>query len=294
MNIFQSLFGGGNTSSVSTPTNMNPITGAVSGNFGNYLNGLIGAGGAPSYQGALTAGTTSNQNTLMADIMPMVTPGNPLSTYTNNVFSGAYMPGGAMGNQNISNTISAAVTPITEALGQTLTQSLPGQFTASGQNIQGKGSGAFANAGAIATQSAENAAAQVATQVANNAYNTGIQQMNTAATVAPQEVQSTVNALQAELLPTLLQEQGITNGLQAFQENVSALTGFINSISGAENPVVGNTSTSEGTQQGSMLGGLSSLFSSNNQGQSPFSNIMNGVGNAASGAMQGLSALMLL
>lgn len=262
--ILQDILGGSSSTSVSTPINMNPLTGTLAPGLGSYMSGLLSQG-APQYNGPLSVSTTGNQNTLMSQLMGQVAPNNGLNTYTNNVFSGAYMPGGALGNPYLSQNIAASITPIQESLSQTLSQALPEQFTAAGQNVQGTGSSAFANAAAIAQQGAANAEAQVATSLGSNAYNQGISQMNTAAQVAPQEVQSTINSLQAELLPTLLQEQGITNGLQAFQENIGALTSFLQTMTGAESPVVANQTVSSGSSSSGLLPGIGSLFRGSSQ-----------------------------
>lgn len=279
LNPFSMIFGGSNqsTQSTSTPSNMNPFTSALA----PQLMQLYGQG-PMSYSGNLQPTMTGAQQSSLNNLPGMVSPTNQANSYIGNVLSGSYMPGGTNGNPFLSQTIQAANQPISEALSTTLGQNLPTQFAAQGQQIQGSklnqaaaggpngggsgGSSAFTNASALATQSAANAMSSNATQIANNAYNQGISQENTALQVQPQEVNSAINVLQAQLLPTMLQQQGITNGLQAFQDNVQSLLGFLQSMSGLAMPVIGNTQQSTGSTSSTpgILPDMTNLISANN------------------------------
>lgn len=276
LNPFQMVFGGssGTTTSSSTPSNMNPFTSALA----PQLMQLYGQG-PQQYSGNLQPQMTGAQTSSLNNLPGMVSPTDNANSYINNVLSGSYMPGGAQGNPFLQSTIQAAINPIQESLSQTLGTQLPSQFAASGQQVQGSslpqaasgkpgGSSAFTNAAGVATTNAANAEAGAAAQIGSNAYNAGIQQENTALTVQPQEVQSAINVLQAQLLPTLLQQQGITNGLQAFQENVQSFLGFLQSMSSTVMPVIGNTSTSTGTTSSTpgILPDLTNLFKSSGGG----------------------------
>lgn len=244
---------------------MNPLTAALDPTLATTL-GSYASAGAPQYSGPLSANVTGAQQTTLNQLPGQVSPTNNVNSYINNVLSGSYMPGGANGNPFLSQTVAAANLPIQESLKTTLGQTNPTLFAANGQNVQGTGSSAFQNADALAVQSAANAEGANATQIANNAYNTGVGQMTAAANLQPQEVQSAINVLQAQLLPTLLQEQGITNGLTAFQDNVTSLVGFIQSLSGAASPVVANNSSS--TTSNESTPGALAAFSSDSGGTS--------------------------
>jgi hypothetical protein len=262
--VFNDIFGGGTTTS--TPTNMNPLTSQLAPQLGTLASSYLSQG-APQYNGPLTVGTTTAQNTSLTNLANAVAPSNQVNSYIGNVLSGAYMPGGTQGNPYISASINAANQPIQNQLTNALKITNPSQAVAEGQQTQEGGSSAFQNSNNIAIQSAITAEQNNAAQISSNAYNTGVQQMTAAAQLQPQEVQSAINVLQAQLLPTLLQEQGITNGLTAFQDNVTALTSFLSTMSSLATPVVGNTSS--GNTTSGILPDLTSLFKSgSNSGNS--------------------------
>ena len=288
-NVFQDIFGGNSQQSTSTPINMNPLTSALAPQVTSALSGAI-SNGAPQYTGPLTASTTAAQNTSLANLASAVAPSNNVNSYIQSVLSGAYMPGGSQG-PNITAAVNAANLPIQEQLQTALTQTNPEAFTAAGQSVNSQGSSAFQNANALAVQSGINAESANATTIANNAYNTGIQQMTAAAQLQPQEVQSAINVLQAQLLPTLLQEQGITNGLTAFQDNVSALTSFLQTISGAITPVVGNQTQSTGSSTTGILPDLTSAFSGGGTSSNPLTGTTTNSSTPAGNIWAALAAL---
>lgn len=264
--VFNDIFGGGTTTSSSTPVNMNPLTSALAPQVTSAFGSALSAG-APQYTGATTPTETAAQGTSLTNLASSVAPGNSTSNYINNVLSGSYMPGGANGNPFLQATVNAANLPIQENANTLLTQANPEAFAGgAGQQVQGTGSSAFANAQNLGVQSAVNAESANATQIANNAYNTGVTQMTAAANLQPQEVNAAINVLQAQLLPTLLQEQGITNGLTAFQDNVTALTSFLQTMSGAISPVVANNTTSTGNTTPGILPDITSALKTNTGG----------------------------
>jgi len=273
--IFNDIFGGGTTTSTSTPSNFNPLTTALAPGVTNAFTSAINQG-PMQYTGPLTPTGTTAQNTSLTNLANAVAPGNSVNNYISSVLNGSYMPGGANGNPFVSAAIQGANQPIQENAQTLLTQANPETFAASGQAVQGTGSSAFANAQNLGVQSAVNAESANATNIENQAYQTGVAQMTAAANLQPQEVNSAINVLQAQLLPTLLQEQGITNGLQAFQENVTSLTSFLQTMAGAINPVLGTTTTSQGNTTPGILPDITSLFSGSKGGSSAAGNIASG------------------
>lgn len=272
MSLLSDIFGGSQqqSTSSSTPVNMNPLTSALSGPLANTLTSTLAAG-APQYTGSTQPTMTGAQNTSLTNLASAVAPGNNVNSYINNVLNGSYMPGGANGNPNIAAVTAATNLPIQEQLATAQNVTNPLAFSAAGQSVNSGGSSAFANAEALSNQSAANAMSANATQIANNAYNTGVTQMTAAANLQPQEVQSAINVLQAQLLPTLLQQEGITNGLSAFQDNVTALTSFLQTMTNAEAPIVGNSSTSQST--GSSQNSMIPAVTSGANGSNPLGNI---------------------
>lgn len=298
-NWLNAIFGGGSSASSSSnqssslATNMNPFTSLLEGNLTSLFNQ-----GPMQYTGNLQPTMTTAQGTSLSNLATMADPSNSANSWINSVLGGQYMPGGALGNSYLSNAITAANTPVSEALATTLGQTLPSQFAASGQQVQGSkisdvngggrtgGTSAFTNAAALATQSAANAMANTASTLTENAYNQGVQQQTAAANLQPQEVNSAINVLQAQLLPTLLQQQGISNGLQAFQDNVNSFTSFLSTMTSAATPVVGYNSQSTGT----------STSASNNYGNGIWSDLFSsgsGGGSSSTGNFASMLAALL-
>jgi hypothetical protein len=269
-NVFQDIFGGSTTNqqSTSTPSNLNPFTSSLGGAT-NTLGSTL-AGGLPQYNGALTAPITDNQTSLLNNLMTQNSQGGSApgtNQYLQNVLSGNFMPGSSSGNPFLSASITAAQQPTINNLSQTLSRSLPGYFTANGQmlspnnNGQG-GSSAFDTAAALATQSAATTMGNIASTISSNAYNTGVQQMTAAAGLSQQEIQSTISNLNAQALPQMIQNLGISNGLQLYQENLSGVLNLLSTLGGISKPIIGNTTQSTGTtdQTNGILPDLTALF----------------------------------
>jgi hypothetical protein len=163
-------------------------------------------------------------------------------------------------------------------------------FTANGQFIQPTGSSAFDRAQALATQSAANAASDIASNIGYNAYNldqtlnqqTGAQNAGnvlqallgnqstelsasnanagnaiSAATaqgnLSSNEVQSLVQNLQAQALPRLIEQYGLDQGLQMFNNQVNDLMTILQTGAGVTSPVVANESKSSSNTKPNLL-----------------------------------------
>lgn len=275
-NLFQDIFGGStnNQQSTSTPTNMNPFTGSLGGSVNTLGNSL--AGGLPQYSGPLAAGMSGNEGSTLSTLMQQQGQGGGVAgtnNYLGGVLAGNMMPGSPGGNPFLQSAITGAQRTTMDNLNQTLSRSLPGYFTANGQMIspnnngQG-GSSAFDYAASNATKGAANAMGDIAANMSNNAFNTGVSQMQGAAQLSQQEVQSTIQNLQAQSLPRMIQQMGITNGLQLYQENLSGVLTLLNTIGGIAKPVVGQVgqSTGEATSTPGILPDISNLIGSFNKG----------------------------
>lgn len=267
--LIQSLFGGSTstTQSTSTPQNFtNPALSGLAPQLSGSLSKLMsdwGMGG-PQYSGPTQASTTPNANNLL-NSKTLTNPGASANSWIDSVLAGNYMPGGSQGNPFLNAAIKGANTATNEQLATTLGTTLPGRFTAAGQFIQPNtsgngGSSAFDTAAALATQSAANADAATAANIENNAYNAGTQQQTAAAGLEPGMVQSAVNALQAQALPTMLQQNGITNGIQLFQTSIQSLLQLLQSVGAIQNPVLANNSQSTGSTTNYGKGIFADLF----------------------------------
>lgn len=265
-NLFQDIFGGSTSTSTSTPQNMNPFTSSLGGAVNTLGNNL--AGGLPQYTGQLAAPMSGNEGDTLATLMQQQGQGGGVqgtNDYLANVLKGNMMPGSPGGNPFLQNAITAAQRTTTDNLSNTLSRSLPGYFTANGQMIspnnngQG-GSSAFDYAASNATKGAANAMGDIASNISNNAYNTGVQQMQGAAQLSQAEVSNTINNLQAQALPRMIQQLGITNGLQLYQTNLTGVLTLLNTLGGIAKPVVGQQGESSGTSTPGILPDISGLL----------------------------------
>lgn len=259
MSTLTDIFGGSTQSSTSTstPTNMNPFTSSLGGSVNTLGTGL--AGGLPQYSGPLAAGMTGNEASTLGTLQGQVGQGGGVAgtnDYLSSVLGGNYLPGQSQANPFLNAAITGAQRTTMNNLSQTLSRSLPGYFTANGQMIspnnngQG-GSSAFDYAGALATQGAANAMGDIASNMSNSAYNTERGAQQQAVGLSQAEVSNTVQNLQAQALPRMIQQLGITNGLQLFQTNLSGMLQLLQTLGGISQPVIGNTQSSSSTGESS-------------------------------------------
>lgn len=251
-----------NQQSTSTQTNYtDPSLSGLSPDLANFLKSISGSlstttnnanpngGATPTPQAPIT-GQESN---LVNTIGTQVGPGTASASWLKDTLAGKYLPGAPGGNPELSAAITAAQRPTLDNLTQTLTKALPGRFAAAGQQLQpnspgstGGGSSAFDNAAALAFQGAANTSTDIASNIANNAFNVGAQQQTQAAGLDQNEVNNTVSALQASALPRLIQQNGLNQGLQLFQTQVSNLLDVLKTIGAVQAPTLAANSQSTG------------------------------------------------
>lgn len=251
MGIFEDIFGGGsNTSqSTSTPSNQNPFTSALQAPVTNEATSLL-QNGLPQYtpNSNLAAPITSAETSDLSNLQSMTAPNNSSTSYLNGVLAGNYLPGGSQQNPFLSAAVTAAQRGTMNDLNDTLSKSLPGQFLAAGQNTNPtNGSSAFDTAGALYASRSAQSMADIATNMNNSAYTTERANQQQAVGLQQQEVQTTINNLQAQALPRLIQQYGIDEGLQQFQAQTSQLLQLLGTAGGIAAPVIGNTTQSTGT-----------------------------------------------
>jgi hypothetical protein len=203
-------------------------------------------------------------------------PALGINSYVRSALAGDYLPGANKSNPFLQGAITAAQRPTQQALQDTLSRSLPGQFAQAGQFAQpGMGSSAFDMAAATAYGRGANAMGDIATNISSNAYGQERQLMQEAgqlgqaqhaqqigqqlgaAQLGQAQRASLVNQLQANALPRMIQQQGISTGLQQFQQNISNLLsalGLATGQSGMSN--IGQSGSSSGFSIGIPMGGL--------------------------------------
>ncbi len=267
--LLKNLFGGSDAStssqSTSTPQNFtnqslqglaNPLTSSLS----QLIQSLTATTNNANANGGVTpvpqAPLTGQEGNLLNTIQSQVGPNTASASWIKNVLGGQYLPGQPGGNPELSAAITAAQRPTLDNLTQTLTQALPGRFAQAGQQLQpnspgsaGGGSSAFDNAAALAFKGAADTSTDIASNIANNAWNVGTQQQTAAAGLDQNEVHNTIDALQATALPRLIQQNGINQGLQLFQTQVSNLLDVLKTIGAVQAPTLANSSqsSSQGT-----------------------------------------------
>lgn len=275
--FLQTLFGGSNatqnTQASSTPTNFTDSSlSSLAPGLATSLQSLIaGLGSTASNIGnSATSATPTPQaplsgqeSSLLNTIGSQVGPGTSSADYIKQVLNGNFMPGAPGGNPELSAAITAAQRPTLDNLKTTLSQALPGQFAMAGQTTQpnapgssGGGSSAFDNAAALAFQSAANTSTDIASNIGNNAFNTGVQEKETAAGLDQNEVNNTISALQASALPRLIQQNGLDQGLSQFNTQVQNLLQILQTIGAVQAPTLANTSQSTGAAQSTASKGI--------------------------------------
>jgi hypothetical protein len=178
--------------------------------------------------------------------------------------SGAYLPGGAKANPFTDAMIQSAQRNTMQNLQEGL-RGYAGQFTRNGQLIQDNtgdqgGSSAFTRAAAVLGRGAASTLGDIATGIMNNVYNTGRQLQQGAANLSMEDVKLMSQNLKDQALPRLIQQLGIENGMQVFQNNVAAILETLRTVGGIAAPVVASNSQMTGTgAQGGALDAISKI-----------------------------------
>lgn len=279
----------GNSAGVSTTSDYTaPALSGLSGGLADALTKALAGfssqtanAGNPIGTAAPTtqAGPTAQETQLLGQLPGAAAGANTsaASDYIKNVLGGNYMPGSPGGNPFLAAAITAAQRPTLDNLTQTLTRDLPGRFTANGQLIQPNtgangGSSAFDRASALAFQSAANTSTDIAAKIGSDAYGTGVAQQENAAGLAPgldsAQVDNTIKSLQASALPRLIQQNGLDQGLQLFQQQTANLLDFLKTIGTVQAPTLGTNSASTSTNSGTSTSSGNSSSSGASQGTS--------------------------
>ena len=180
--------------------------------------------------------------------------------------------------------IDAAQRPVREALLEDLERALPGRFTQAGQFVQPQGSSAFDRAAALATRGAANALGDISSKIQYASHDAERNRMMDAlgyaqenertglareelgqrgsvaqAQINAQEMQNTIQGLQALALPRMIKEMGLEKGLADFDKRMNFLLQWLNPVlgAGAAQPVV---TTKGGGSTPGFLGGASQVF----------------------------------
>lgn len=246
---FKQIFGGGEQTqtNTTTPGDYNdPAFKALREPLAGALGGLLNTGGA-NYTGPMNAPIGQNEQTTLGQLQGMTGPGTNRTGLLNKTIAGDFLPGQGDSNPFLRASIEAAQRPTQQALEETLGRTLPGRFTMAGQNTGPQGSSAFDRAAAIATRGAAQAMGDIATNISSNAYTTERNNQNQAIQLSQNEVQQSVQNLQAQALPRMIQELGIERGLQLFQQKTANLLDILKTMAGVSAPVIATAGKGEAT-----------------------------------------------
>lgn len=258
--VVHAVFGGGEQHQTSTPSDLTPTeyTG-LRGGVADLLQQLISSGGFGSTVGQPHAVNTAPLHQLelqqLQQIPGQVNAANPLLQQT---LAGNFV--NPQSNPFLNQYIRAAQRPTLEGLTETLDRTLPGRFTQAGQFVQPQGSSAFDRAAAIATRGAANAVGDIATNIGYNAYNSERQLQQQAIGLNQQQVQQHIAALQAEALPRLIQQYGMDQGLQQYNQHVNQFLGLLQLLQTYTSPTPVSTTQGSQTSDSGIVPGLLSPF----------------------------------
>lgn len=253
--FLSSLFGGSESEShaTSTPTEMQaPEFQALRSPFANALGNLM-TNGPPQYGGPMTAGVTAPEQGSLDTLGQTTGQGTARAGVINDTLAGKYLNS----NPFREAAIKSAQRPTLQGLEETLSRALPGRFTAAGHMTQsnengGGGSSAFDRSAAIATRGAADAIGDIATKISFGDYEAERGRQQQAIGIDQAEVDTTIKTLQAQALPRLIQEMGITRGIDLFKTNIAAVLDTLKTIAGVTAPVIANkmesTSSSESSK----------------------------------------------
>lgn len=230
-----------------------PFAQAISGLWGTGTGG--GVSGVPSFTGTtgqpMAASIGGAETDILTNLLSQIGARQPLLDQT---IAGEFLPGGAQSNPFLQATIEAAQRPTLQGLEEVLSRTLPGRFTQSGQFTQPQGSSAFDRAAAIATRGAADAAGDIATKIAFGSQEAERGRQQEAIQLSQAEVQTTINNLQAQGLPRLIQDLGLERGQQEFQARIQALLQALQIATGAPLSQQGTVAKGSGSSTQAQFG----------------------------------------
>lgn len=300
--------GSGQSQSTGTPGNYNPFTAQLMPN----IMGIVGGVGNPfssfSPSGPFAAGMAPGESSALGNLPTGAGSSPGAAGYTSDVLGGKYLPGSPnFDSSTLNAAIGAAQQPTLTNLNQVLSQDLPSQFIQSGQVFNPRapagsgaagtptGSTAFDTAAGRAVNTAAKSISDIASTMSQNVYNTERQLQQGGVQLSQGELNSTIQNLQAQSLPRMIQQYGVDQGVKVFQQTVSSVLDFLKTLGGIGAPNIAAatqasasqqsnaTSSGSGTGSGSSISGnpFSSLFGGQS-GATGMGNLLSSVGSLAS------------
>lgn len=225
------------------------------------LTGSVNPAGpdlSPANTSQYAAPLTGQQTGLIDQAVGSVQPGgNPLldaaTGMLTKTLNGDYLSPSS--NPFLSATIQAAQDPVMQNFSRTIVPQLLARFTAAGQQVQGGGSSAFANAANTSASDLERNLGNISAQIAGNNYTAERGNQLTASgqanTLANDSMTRLNSALQAASLPQMVNDLGIQRGLDEYNTRMSSVLTAIQTALAGTQPVVASKGKSKGTSSSS-------------------------------------------
>lgn len=264
----QSLFGGSTQSSSSEPVDITPPElRTLRSPFASTTRGLftgsspINLGAFPTYSSATgspnVAPIGANEQTLLSQLMSAQGPAQDLIRQT---LAGKFLPGNQGSNPFLEAAIQSAQRPTLQGLEETLSRTLPGRFTQGGHFVQPQGSSPFDRAAALATGNAASALGDIASNISFGGYEAERGRQQQAIQLSQQDIQTSIQNLNAQALPRLIQDLGIERGMSEYQSRIQAVLQALQTVSGTLLSA-GTKSQSQGTSSNGIIPTLLEPFS---------------------------------
>lgn len=256
-----------------------PTAGGIQGLFSGAAPGSTfglspyTVNGAPSNSSnnPLVAGLTPTQNSLLTGINNYV-GSNPLlgAAQTTNRYLDPNFPSTFATSPQVQQAIQGAIAPVRQSFAENTVPGLEGQFTAAGQRINsgsGAGSSAFERAGASAATGEQAQEASISGGITGQAFqqaqNLQANAVNQAAALTQTNLNDLVTTLQENALPQMIQQYGINQGLQLYQQQLQTVLAALGLGGQVSQPAIaeqaGSTSSGVGPTA-SPLAGIGSLL----------------------------------
>jgi len=231
--------------------------------FVSGLTSLIQGQGRPEYGGDLVAGITPTEQQNLG-FMNQVAQGPGRQDLLNKTLSGYFLPGQEGSNPFLQSAIQAAQRPTQQALNDTLARTLPGTFTAAGQQIGGglrspnqnlkPSSTAFDMAAARAFEGGSNALKDIATNMSFQGYESERGRQNQAVQLQQQDIQALSQNLKDQALPRLINQMGLDKALEEFNARFNS---FLQALSIAQgSPIAQQGQQSKGVSYSGIVPAL--------------------------------------
>ncbi len=272
------LFGGNKQSSKSKTSDLQApeykaLRPQVAGNVGSVVGGLVGSvptsgpdlspGATAQYAAPLTGQQTGLINQAVGSVQP---GGNPLIDAANGMvgktLAGDYLT--PQSNPFLQATINTAQQPLIDQFSRQIVPQLLARFTAAGQNVNGAGSSAFANAANNSANDYEHNLGAIASDIAGKNYTAerGNQMTatNQANTLSNDSMTRLNSALQAASLPQMVQDLGIQRGLAEYNTRMTNVLQAIQLALNGTQPAMAGSSKSSGTTSPNIVGTIGSII----------------------------------